>query len=86
MVFNNNQQYLYDTCIGISSGECVFGLELKKSDPVINSRWLATADSMLKIYVDSENLFYDLVILTRNIIYRYLPLYGSICFYNESLN
>ena len=60
---STDQQYLYDICKAVASGNCSSDLALKKSVPVCHSRWLTTANRLLRLYVSTESLSDNLVAL-----------------------
>ncbi|GBN59322.1 hypothetical protein AVEN_206598-1, partial [Araneus ventricosus] len=63
MVLSNDQQYLYDICLAIYSGEYYSDLALKKPDPVAQSRWITFAGRILRLYVVTEKPSDNLIIL-----------------------
>ncbi|GBM55746.1 hypothetical protein AVEN_190333-1 [Araneus ventricosus] len=63
MVLINDQQYLYDICLAIYSGEYYSDLALRKPDPVAQSGWIAFAGRILRLYVVTEKPSDNLIIL-----------------------
>ncbi|GBN47676.1 hypothetical protein AVEN_249226-1 [Araneus ventricosus] len=68
MVLSNDQQYPYDICLVISRGECYSDLALRKPGPVVHSRWLTIAGRILRLYVVTEKLSDNLIILATYIM------------------
>ena len=52
---STDQQYLYNMCHAISVGQCSKDLALQKPGPIVHSRWLTTANRLLRLYVATEN-------------------------------
>ncbi|GBM47201.1 hypothetical protein AVEN_271262-1 [Araneus ventricosus] len=68
MVLSIDQQYLYDICLAISRGECYSGLELRKPDPVVHSRWLTIAARNLRLYVVTEKNHLTILLFLQHIL------------------
>ena len=45
------QQYLLEICNGINAGECSINLSVRNSGCLNHSRWLTTANRILKLFV-----------------------------------
>ncbi|GBM56202.1 hypothetical protein AVEN_47268-1 [Araneus ventricosus] len=73
MVLSNDQQYPYDICLVISRGECYSDLALRKPGPVVHSRWLTIAGRILRLYVVTEKLSDNLIILATYIMKISVP-------------
>ncbi|GBL72770.1 hypothetical protein AVEN_127990-1 [Araneus ventricosus] len=63
MVLSNDQEYLYDICLAIYSGEYYSDLALRKPDPVAHSRWITLTGRILRLYVVTEKPSDNLIIL-----------------------
>ena len=61
---STDQQYLLNICRAVSSGSCSGDLALIKPGTVVYSRWMTTANRILKLYVASENPSENLVIIS----------------------
>jgi hypothetical protein len=72
---SNDQQYLYDMCRAVSSGVCPEDLAFKKPGPVVHSRWLTTANRLLRLYIASRNPSENLVELVTYVIRVYAPVW-----------
>jgi len=51
---STDQQYMYDMCQAISTGQCSPDLALRKPGPIVHSRWLTTANRLLRLYGATE--------------------------------
>ena len=89
IVFNNcpdmddielstHQQYLYDICKVVASENCSIDLALKKPGPVCHSRWLTTANRLLRLYVSTESPSDNLVALATYVMKVYAPVWFQI--------
>src|SRR6218665_2924559 len=52
---STDQQHLYEMCQAISAGTCSPDLAARRPGPVVHSRWLNTANCILRLYVGSDN-------------------------------
>ena len=72
---STDQQYLYDMCQAISAGTCSPDLAARKPGPVVHSRWLTTANRILRLYVGSDDPSDNLKILVTFIMKVYGPVW-----------
>ena len=75
---SNDQRYLYDMCQAVSSGKCSADLALRKPGPVVHSRWLTTANRLLRLYVATERPSSNLITLVTYVIKVYGPVWFHI--------
>ena len=75
---STDQKYLYEICQAISSGEFPATLALQKPGPVVHSRWLTTANRILRLYASSDCPSVNLVHLTTYIMKVYAPMWFNI--------
>ncbi|KAK4875275.1 hypothetical protein RN001_011697 [Aquatica leii] len=68
---STDQRYMYEICSGISKG--IISLLLSEKDPgkMSHSRWLTTANRILRLYVSTEFPLTNLKILTKYVIRLY---------------
>ena len=52
---STDQRYLYEIAQAVSSGECSRDLSLRNPGALNHSRWLTTANRLLRLYVGCEN-------------------------------
>lgn len=67
-ILSTDQQYLYRMCLGISSGNIPSELSNMQPGKLCHARWLTTANSVLRIYVGSDNPTESLILLVRYIL------------------
>lgn len=74
----SNQKYLYDICEIISSGDC--SLELSKRHPkkLWHSRWMTTANRILRLHVGTGSASSELKCLSEFIVIVYVPIWFNI--------
>lgn len=68
---STDQQYLYEICTAISSGNISLSLSQRGPGKLNHSRWLTTANRILRLYVATENPSTNLKILTQYIMKVY---------------
>ena len=74
---STDQQYLYNMCHAISVGQGYNDLALQKPGPIVHSRWLTTANRLLKLYVATENPSETL----RNLVTYVMKVYAPVWFH-----
>lgn len=77
---STDQNYLYQICTAISKGECSLDLSNLSPGKLAHSRWLTTANRILRLYVASENPSSNLQELTKFIQNVYAPTWFDIKF------
>jgi hypothetical protein len=75
---STDQQYLYDICLAVSSGECSTDLASRRPGPVVHSRWLTTANRLLRLYISTDCPSVSLIVLATYVINVYAPVWFNI--------
>ena len=75
---STDQQYLYNICKAVANGNCSMDLALQKSGPMCHSRWLTTANRLLRLYVSTDNPSDNLLVLVTYLIKVYAPVWFQI--------
>lgn len=75
---STDQKYLYSICIAVAIGACSSDLALQKPGPVCHSRWLTTANRILRLYMATENPTDNLVTLATFVMSVYAPMWFHI--------
>jgi hypothetical protein len=75
---SKDQKYLYNMCIAIKTGHVAESLAKREPGPLIHSRWLTTANRILRLYVGTETPSTTLVILTEYVLRVYAPVWFTI--------
>ncbi|KAL4104290.1 hypothetical protein QTP88_019593 [Uroleucon formosanum] len=65
---STDQKYLFDICVSIINGECSIDLARTNPGKQAHSRWLTTANRILRLYISTETLEKNLVTLTEFIL------------------
>ena len=74
---STDQQYLYNICHAISVGQSSNDLALQKPGPIVHSRWLTTANRLLRLYVTTENPSETL----RNLVMYVMKVHAPVWFH-----
>lgn len=75
---SRDQKYLYQICHAIQSGSCSSSLAMSPTGNRSHSRWLTTANAVLRYYISVERPTKELVLLAKFIIQVYAPLWFRI--------
>lgn len=75
---SSDQQYLYDLCKAISTGICSKNLQYRSPGKMAHSRWLTTANRLLRLYIGTKVPSVELVILVTFVMKVYAPIWFSI--------
>lgn len=75
---STDQKYLYNMCLAISTGKCSETLAMTLPGNICHSRWLTTANNILRLYVGTAKPSKNLIILTKYILKVYAPVWFSI--------
>lgn len=75
---STDQLYLHEMCQSINSGFCSQALLKRNPGKLVHSRWLTTANGILRLYVSSAEPSDKLLILSNFIIKVYAPMWFSI--------
>src|SRR6218665_3265107 len=70
-----NNIYLYEMCQAISAGTCSPDPAAQRPGPIVHSRWLTTANRILRLYVGSDDPSDNLKILVTFIMKVYGPVW-----------
>ena len=69
-----DQKHLLEMCQANTTGQCSSDLGNRKPEPICHSRWLTTANRILRWYVSKENPEKHLIILVHYIVKMYAPI------------
>lgn len=75
---STDQKYLYDICHAIQSGKCSSSLSKKLPGKIVHSRFVTTANAILRYYMSQENPSENLKILAKYIVTIYAPVWFRI--------
>lgn len=74
---STDQKYLFEICPSISNGNCSIDLSRRNPGKQAHSRWLTTANRILRLYISMKSPTENLKILAEFI----LKVYGPMWFY-----
>jgi len=75
---STDQQYLYDICQAVSCGTCSNCLANREPGTLSHSRWLTTANRILRLYIATNNPTKNLFILAEFVMKVYAPMWFQI--------
>ena len=75
---STDQRYLFNMCKAVEIGQCSGDLALQKPGPIVHSRWLTTANRLLRLYVATNKPSKNLVELVTYVMTAYAPLWFHI--------
>lgn len=75
---STEQKYLFEMCQAIKSGYCAPVLANRQPGKMAHSRWVTTANRILRLYVGSSDPSENLKILVEYIVKVYAPVWFSI--------
>jgi hypothetical protein len=75
---STDQQYLLQMCQAVSSGNCSIDLSMRNPGKMVHSRWLTTANRLLRLYIGTKNPSTNLQILTNFVMKVYAPSWFAI--------
>lgn len=75
---STDQNYLFNICMAVISGVCPEQLSKKDPGRLVHSRWLTTANRILRYYVSVENPSEELLMLATYIVKVYAPMWFCI--------
>ena len=86
---STDQRYLYEMCLAVKSGFISESLSKREPGKMAHSRWLTTANRLLRLYVATPQPSQSLVTLAEYIIKVYAPLWFEIklrphCYYGAT--
>lgn len=70
-----DQKYLFDICQAIINGTCSESMSKRNPGRLNHSRWLTTANRILRLYVASENPSEELLVLATFVMKVYAPMW-----------
>ena len=77
-ILSKDQQYLLDISSAIKSGSCTVDLAIREPGPISHSRWLTTANRVLRLYISVESPSEEHHILVGFILKSYMPVWFKI--------
>lgn len=77
-MLSKDQQYLLDISKAIKSGHCPEDLSIREPGPLSNSRWLTTANRVLRLYISLINPSESLKQIVVFILKSYMPVWFNI--------
>lgn len=75
---STDQLYLYEICDAVSRGQCDVSLAKRNPGKIVHSRWLTTANRILRLYVSTSEPSHNLRILADFVIRVYAPMWFEI--------
>jgi len=75
---STDQQYLLQMFQAVSSGNCSIDLSMRNPGKMAHSRWLTTANRLLRLYIGTKNPSTNLQILTNFVMKVYAPSWFAI--------
>ncbi|KAL4132835.1 hypothetical protein QTP88_009924 [Uroleucon formosanum] len=75
---STDQKYLFNICVSIINGECSIDLARTNPGKQAHSRWLTTANRILRLYISTEKPEENLITLTKFILKVYTPMWFHI--------
>lgn len=77
-VLSKDQQYLLDICKAIQLGQCPEDLSKRDPGPLSHSRWLTTANRVLRLFIGVKNPSENLIQIVHFIMKSYMPTWFDI--------
>ena len=75
---STDQQYMYEIHRAVVSGECSPELARRNPGKMAHSRWLTTANRLLRLYVSEESPSENLLLIVDYVVKVYVPVWFSI--------
>lgn len=75
---STDQNYLLDICEAIKSGRCSDNLAKKNPGKMAHSRWLTTANRILRLYISTQNPSENFQVLVDFVMKVYAPMWFRI--------
>ena len=72
---STDQRYLYEICQSVINGSCSEELGRRNPGKIAHSRWLTTANRILRLYVSTVNPSPAFQLLTTFIVQAYVPVW-----------
>lgn len=77
-VLSTDQKYLYDIHHAVSSGDCSKDLALRNPGKLAHSRWLTTANRILRLYVSTKLPSESMKTIVQYVMKVYAPMWFTI--------
>lgn len=74
-VLSTDQKYLYEICQAVSIGSCTPELANRQPGKMAHSRWLTSANRILRLYVSTLNPSENLKLLVNYVVKVYAPIW-----------
>ena len=75
---STDQQYLYEMCYAVSKGECSKALSKRNPGALNHSRWITTANRLMRLYVSCQEPSASLKHLVTYVVKVYIPTWFNI--------
>lgn len=75
---STDQKYLLEICVAVSSGICTPDLAARNPGKLSHSRWLTTANRILRLYISNKNPSENLKTLATYVMKVYAPIWFHI--------
>ena len=75
---STDQRYLYEICLAVNSGHCDLSLAARSPGKMCHSRWLTTANRILRLYVSKQAPDEKLCCLAEYVVKVYAPVWFGI--------
>ena len=75
---STDQKYLLEVYRAVSSGECSESLQHRYPGNISHSRWLTTANRILRLYMSTENPSENFQLIVKFIMSVYIPIWFKI--------
>lgn len=72
---STDQKYLHEICLAIKNGYCPEALSKRDPGRLVHSRWLTTANRLLRLYISTANPTENLTTLVTFILKVYSPMW-----------
>lgn len=73
-----DQQYFYNICQAVNSGDCPLELSKRDPGPISHARWLTTANRILRLYISTTKPSAHLTGIVTFILKVYAPMWFAI--------
>ncbi|KAK0067238.1 hypothetical protein Bpfe_003336 [Biomphalaria pfeifferi] len=75
---STDQRYLHEMCLSVMTGCCSEELARRNPGKMAHSRWLTTANRILRLYISQQNPTHSLQMLATYIMQVYAPVWFAI--------
>ena len=77
-ILSTDQKYLLEACRAVSTGECGESLQHRDPGNISHSRWLTTANRLLRLYMSTETPSDNFLLIVQFIMKVYIPMWFKI--------